>query len=534
MPTRTRHGAGQAPQEERVGATMSFRLFKAAYRDRQGRARESAKWYVEFRDHNEAIRRLPAFASKHASEEMGRNLVKLAEYHKATGGQTDPALSRWLAGLPQRTRGKLVSIGLLHPERVAAGKQLADHLDDFAAALAAKGNTPFHVRVVTSRARRIIDGCGFRYYSDLDDAKVLAFLDDLRADTEKKRGISAQTFNFYLASIKQFCRWMVKNRRALENPVAHLDGLNVKTDRRRDRRALTVDELVRLLASTRSGPERAGMAGPERALLYQLAVETGLRANELRSLTRASFDLDAETPTVAVEAAYSKRRRRDTLPLRPQLAAELRTFLAAKAPAAPAFRLSGKRRTAARMFRRDVEAAGIPYRDAAGLVADFHSLRHTFISNLASGGVHPKVAQTLARHSTITLTMDRYTHTLVGEQSTALRALPDLTRSSSQEARKTGTDDEPGGSVLAPRLARNQRFQGTSVDSDGQSAVAAAGPQESEKPAENAGFPGKRSGEGGIRTLGRASPTPVFETGPIGRSGTSPHILFEKNLGQFV
>src|SRR5262249_25642964 len=30
------------------------------------------------------------------------------------------------------------------------------------------------------------------------------------------------------------------------------------------------------------------------------------------------------------------------------------------------------------------------------------------------------------------------------------------------------------------------------------------------------------SGEGGIRTLGRIAPTPVFETGPIGHSGTSP------------
>ena len=32
----------------------------------------------------------------------------------------------------------------------------------------------------------------------------------------------------------------------------------------------------------------------------------------------------------------------------------------------------------------------------------------------------------------------------------------------------------------------------------------------------------KSSGEGGIRTLGRVAPTPVFETGPIGHSGTSP------------
>ncbi len=48
--------------------------------------------------------------------------------------------------------------------------------------------------------------------------------------------------------------------------------------------------------------------------------------------------------------------------------------------------------------------------DDAGRVFAFHALRHQFISNLARGGVHPKEAQLLARHSTISLTMDRYTH----------------------------------------------------------------------------------------------------------------------------
>jgi hypothetical protein len=33
------------------------------------------------------------------------------------------------------------------------------------------------------------------------------------------------------------------------------------------------------------------------------------------------------------------------------------------------------------------------------------------------------------------------------------------------------------------------------------------------------------SGEGGIRTLGSIAATPVFETGPIGHSGTSPVLL---------
>ena len=66
---------------------MGFRVFKTTYKDRKGKTREAAKWYVEFRDHLDYVRRLPAFVSKAASEEMGRNLVRLVDYHKATGGQ---------------------------------------------------------------------------------------------------------------------------------------------------------------------------------------------------------------------------------------------------------------------------------------------------------------------------------------------------------------------------------------------------------------------------------------------------------------
>jgi site-specific recombinase XerD len=47
------------------------------------------------------------------------------------------------------------------------------------------------------------------------------------------------------------------------------------------------------------------------------------------------------------------------------------------------------------------------YRDRDGGVADFHSLRHTFVTNLVNAGVAPKDAKELVRHSTITLTMDR-------------------------------------------------------------------------------------------------------------------------------
>ncbi len=90
--------------------------------------------------------------------------------------------------------------------------------------------------------------------------------------------------------------------------------------------------------------------------------------------------------------------------------------------------------------------------DSAGRIVDFHALRHTFISNLAAGGVHPKIAQALARHSTIALTMDRYTHLEVANQAAALDALPDLAApaTDAQAARKTGTDDTDVQNMNAP------------------------------------------------------------------------------------
>src|SRR5262249_10245853 len=156
----------------------------------------AAKWYVEFRDHLATVRRLPAFTSKAASEEMGRNLVKLVAYHNASGGQTDPALQTWLTSLPSKTRGKLVAIGLLAPERIAASKPLADHLNDFAASLKAKDCSNRHVELVKGRVKRVFDGCGFKNLSDITASKVMTFLNEQRADTTEKRGIGAQTFNF--------------------------------------------------------------------------------------------------------------------------------------------------------------------------------------------------------------------------------------------------------------------------------------------------------------------------------------------------
>ncbi len=82
--------------------------------------------------------------------------------------------------------------------------------------------------------------------------------------------------------------------------------------------------------------------------------------------------------------------------------------------------------TAAQMLQLDLKAAGIPYEDVAGRDFEFHALRHQFITGLALADLPVKVAQTLARHSTIVLTMDCYSHVGKNDAAEALEKLPPL------------------------------------------------------------------------------------------------------------
>ena len=92
----------------------------------------------------------------------------------------------------------------------------------------------------------------------------------------------------------------------------------------------------------------------------------------------------------------------------------------------------------AEMLRADLALAGIADKDGLQVV-DFHSLRHTFITNLACSGVHPKVAMDLAGHSDINLTMKRYSHTVMEQRADAVAMLPEL-RLNRAVAVATGTN----------------------------------------------------------------------------------------------
>jgi integrase len=256
-----------------------------------------------------------------------------------------------------------------------------------------------------------------------------------------------------MKSAKQFTRWLVRDRRSSVDQLAYLSKLNVSTDRRHDRRALTSEEFARLVEAAHIGDVIEAIPGPDRAMLYVLAAWTGFRKGEVGSLTLRSFRLDDLPASAIVAACYSKRKRQDTQILHPEVVRRLKEWLVTKSDLGADDLLfpvcgrvpGGKERKTHKMMRLDLETARskwieegatpaekkcraetdfLAYRNEDGLYADFHSNRHLFITSLERAGLSPKMAQTLARHSDVRLTLGVYTHIGLHDQTSAVYSLP--------------------------------------------------------------------------------------------------------------
>ncbi len=90
-----------------------------------------------------------------------------------------------------------------------------------------------------------------------------------------------------------------------------------------------------------------------------------------------------------------KNRKQTIQPIRRELSDELQSWLQAAKWPQIAKLWPNDDSTHSKMLKADLEAAGMAYVDSSGRFADFHALRHTYISLITQGGVHPKLATTV-------------------------------------------------------------------------------------------------------------------------------------------
>ncbi len=161
--------------------------------------KQSKCWYVKYRNSEGIEKRVKGYPDKEATRQMAARLEK---------------------------ESALAQEGVVDRYKEHRTRPLKEHVEDFRQSLLAKGNTKGYVDTIIARLSRIIAGCKFSLWNEIQASQVQRYLAGLREGTD---GISAQTFNFYLQAIKQFCKWMVQDQRASESPVSHLKGVNVRT-----------------------------------------------------------------------------------------------------------------------------------------------------------------------------------------------------------------------------------------------------------------------------------------------------------------
>jgi len=277
-----------------------------------------------------------------------------------------------------------------------AKRSIGEVIDEFLAwgqAQGGIGGRPWgtgHARMREAHLTWWKNRLGLNTLADVPDvlARAEAALRELQ-----EAGLSGKTLQNYRDALGTFCSWAVKRGYLDKNPIAGSGGFDI-TPRRR-RRALTLDEIHGLLEA----------APPERRLVYEVALTTGLRAGELRALTVQH--LDTARRGLCLEAAWTKNRKPGFQPLPASLLQRLIEHSAGKPPEVPLLDVPAYTWCS---IAKDLLAADIPLTTPEGKV-DFHALRTTFTTLVFESGANVKEAMSLVRHGTPGLTINTYART---------------------------------------------------------------------------------------------------------------------------
>lgn len=374
-------------------------------------------YYAKYRDHDQKVRTV------------------------STGCKDKENASQFLRNLERRT--EQVEVGVITKEEIRRVEEtksvsLATHVGDYVSTLTGSKQHRKEVR---------------RYLDLLIEALDWSALADLRRDGlelwlhgQFENGRSARSCNAYRMAASGFCTWLVEVKRLAGNPFSGLKKFDEEADSRRPRRALTPDELARLLEAARIAPKRPGLksgrtsgrpaerfSGNDRAELYEFLAATGLRMNEVRLLRVSDLNLGGKSPRIELRGSTTKNGKADFIPFTPEVIAMLRRRVDGLKPSDPAFDIPAD---LIKRFHADCKRAGIKQIDDRGKRIDLHALRKTFGTRLAKAGVPLTVTQRLMRHSNPKLTSNLYTDVLPPDLHGAVEAMAPIAQSSSKVVAK--------------------------------------------------------------------------------------------------
>jgi integrase len=303
----------------------------------------------------------------------------------------------------QREREGLIAP---HYQREAATTALLIHIKNF---IADRRSVRCDEKYVRELERKLIRLCSENRWLRASDISAESF-----CAWRARQRLNPKTLNEYLNAACGFLNWL--EPRIGSNPLRHVQKAQTNGVKTLNRRAFTEAELQSLFA----------VSGP-RGVVYRVAARTGIRRGELAQIEWPDVHLDTAQPFIHVRACVSKNHRAARQPLPPDAADALRELRLTQA-ASSVLVLEG-RIPRMNQFRKDLDAANIPYTDSRGERADFHALRKTYGTMLTLAGVGQRTVMELMRHSDPRLTLKTYTDANMLPVSDAIVALTNFAAS---------------------------------------------------------------------------------------------------------
>jgi integrase len=364
---------------------------------------ESDKWYGCWKEGGRKVM-VPLATDKQAAQVMLTDLIR------------------------QKERGEA---RLINPFKEHLERPLVGHVKDYLAEVRSTTSSEDHQNEVARILGVFMRDSGAVILKDVTADRVSTYLSKLKS--------GPTTRNMHRRILGTFLNWLEGVKRIERNPITRLSVRVAKKGKERQRRALNAEEIQALLQAALDYPLRSASVnrggrnakkkpaerpaklkpatvarlqqrGRERWLMYRLAVLTGLRRAELSRLRVAHFDLDRQPfAQINFPGHLAKNHKPARILLVPSLAADLGQWVADTNKRPGDLLLSvPSRSNLAKLHKAHLALAGIPYADAEGRYADFHSLRKAANVLLRKAGIPPKERQLFLRHGKLELTTETY------------------------------------------------------------------------------------------------------------------------------
>lgn len=304
-------------------------------------------------------------------------------------------------GVARRVAVEFVERKISAIENEHIHKSIDEHIEDYQASLRADGNSPKTIKEAKKMLSRVTKDARLKTLNDISVDKIKVTIHEYVEEDL----IGDQTEIHYRSRWRAFANWAERTKRSSINLLA---GMKVGTHRdveiQKPRRIFTPAELAKLIANARKGDTQYHLSGEQRAVLYEVATQTGFRVQELASITPSCITWGDE-PRITIKCTISKRRKTDTQEIKPATAEALRELSRGLGPHQKIWAGRWWERSTA-MLRLDLE--GIDEVTPEGYLT-FHSTRHTFVTRVVNSGAPLPLVMEICRLSDPSL-LKRYYH----------------------------------------------------------------------------------------------------------------------------